>query len=311
MKLFPLRLIPDNTKIDFMGKRWVAFYLTILLVICSFGLFFSKSLNYGIDFTGGILIEVRIKEAPDLAKMRHMLTSLNVGEISLQTIGTDEDILIRVGGARDQKNDQLKNVELIKNTINQNIASGAEYRKIDFVGPQVGKELIQNGIYATLFSFLAIMLYIWMRFEWQYGVGLLIALVHDTIVSIGLMSLLHLEFNLTSIAALLTIIGYSVNDSVVIYDRIRENMRKYKKITISDLINISINETLSRTILTVSTTLLATLSLILFGGEAVRSFSIVVFSGIIIGTYSSIYISAPILIYLGLKNEQKKIDVKA
>jgi preprotein translocase subunit SecF len=305
MQLIPLRLIPDNTKIDFMGKKWGAFIITFLLVLTSFGFFFSKGLNYGIDFTGGVLIEARMGTAPDLSLMRHSLNELNIGEVSLQNVGSDKDILIRLGAHSASSEMQQKNIDLIKATIANKFGDNIDYRKIDYVGPQVGEELIRNGIYATILSFFAIMCYIWIRFEWQYGVGLLIALIHDTIVSIGFMSYMNLEFNLTSIAALLTIIGYSVNDSVVIYDRIRENMRKYKKITTAELINISINETLSRTILTVSTTLLATLALIIYAGEAVRSFSLVVFSGIIIGTYSSIYISAPILIYFNLINNNK------
>jgi preprotein translocase subunit SecF len=309
MQFFPLRLIPDNTKIDFMGKKTNAFIVTLSLVILSFSILFINGLNYGIDFSGGILIEAKFKKAPDLAQMRHVLNELNIGEISLQNISTDQDVLIRAGASKGSVEQQDHITKAIKNSLAANFNTDIDYRKTDYVGPQVGKELIKNGIYATILSFLAIMCYIWMRFEWQYGVGLLIALIHDTIVCLGFMSLMKLEFNLTSIAALLTVIGYSVNDSVVIYDRIRENMLKYKKFFSHKLINISINETLSRTILTVTTTLLATLALILFAGEAVRSFSLVVFSGIIIGTYSSIYISAPILIYFNLNNNsQEKIS---
>jgi preprotein translocase subunit SecF len=281
-----------------MKYQWIGFAISIILTLGSFYSFWARGLNFGIDFTGGILMEVKFTQTPDLAKMRHMLTELKRGEISLQSFGTD-NVMIRVG---DPSNDlQTPTVDLIKGKIDQNFANlKPEYRKVDYVGPQVGAELIKNGVYATVFSFLAIMLYIWLRFEWQYGIGLVLALIHDVIISLGFLSIIGLEFNLASIAAILTIVGYSVNDSVVIYDRIRENMRKYKRLEFNELINISINDTLSRTILTVVTTLLATLALIIFGGEAIKSFSIVVFFGIIAGTYSSIVVSAPILTYLGL-----------
>ncbi|MFN7038349.1 MAG: protein translocase subunit SecF [Alphaproteobacteria bacterium] len=300
-RLYPLRLIPERTNINFMGKRWISFTLSILMMIMSIGLIFSKGLNFGIDFTGGILIEARSSTPVDIAKMRYVLSNLNLGEVALQTYGSDQDLIIRVGVNKSQSLSDTKSIEAIKTALSTNFQTAMEYRKIDYVGPQIGAELIKNGILATIFSFIAIMIYISFRFEWQYGVGLLCALVHDAIVTIGFISLTNLEFNLTSIAAILTIIGYSVNDSVVIYDRIRENVKKPKKLNLYNLLNISINETLSRTILTVMTTLLSTLALILFGGEAIKSFSIVMFFGIIIGTYSSIYISAPILIYLEKK----------
>jgi preprotein translocase subunit SecF len=207
---------------------------------------------------------------------------------------------LRVGGGANEEQ-LMKNIETIKEALHKNFKYEIEYRKIDFVGPQVGNQLIQAGVQAMLLAFAAIMMYIWFRFEWQYGVGILIALLHDVIVGLGFMSITNLDFNLSSIAAILTIIGYSVNDSVVIYDRIRENFRKYHKRSVDEVINLSVNETLSRTTLTVLTTLIANLALILFGGEAIRSFSMLVFVGILVGTYSSIYISAPILTLFGLK----------
>jgi preprotein translocase subunit SecF len=214
--------------------------------------------------------------------------------------------MIKVGGKAAAKNSAKYEhaIALIKSELEKHVPE-IQYRKIDYVGPQIGKDLFYNGAYAALFSFMAIFAYIWLRFEWQFGLGLILALMHDTIATLGFMSLGLIEFNLTSIAAILTVVGYSVNDSVVIYDRIRENLRKYPKKGISELINMSLNETIFRTFLTISTTLLANLSLIVFAGEALRSFSLVVFSGIIIGTYSSIYISAPILIYFNLKPNSK------
>jgi preprotein translocase subunit SecF len=298
MKLFPVKILSDDLKIDFMGKRKISFTTTLIFIISSLFFLFAHNLNYGIDFTGGIIIEARSENNFDLAKIRDSLNKLKVGEVSLQNLGSDQDLLIKVGGKTNLENDKI--IELMKKKLRE-IDGNIEYRKIDYVGPQVGRELIENGIYASILSFLAIMIYIWFRFQWQYSVGLILALLHDVIVTIGFLSISHFEFNLASIAAILTIVGYSVNDSVVIFDRIRENIVKYKQNSISEIINISLNQTLSRTILTVSTTLLATLSLILFAGKTVESFSWVVFAGIIIGTYSSVYISAPVLIYFNLR----------
>lgn len=251
-------------------------------------------LNFGIDFAGGISIQARTSEEPDLSKMREVLGKLHIGEVVLQTFGHENDISIKVGGSGNEA-DLMKNIELIKETLKTHFPYDIDYRSVDFVGPQVGKQLIESGAMALVLSFMAIMIYVWIRFEWQFGVGVLIALIHDSIMSIGFMSITQLDFNLPSIAALLTIIGYSVNDSVVIYDRIRENLRKYRQKTTEEIINLSVNETLSRTTLTVLTVLLSNLALIIFGGEALRSFSMMVFFGIAAGTYSSIFISAPIL----------------
>ncbi|MDF2965186.1 MAG: secF [Rickettsiaceae bacterium] len=305
MKLYPLRLIPDNTSIDFMKLKKISFFISAILTIASFIALFTFKLNLGIDFAGGIVIEARTSEPADLSRMRSILTDLKIGEVSLQNFGSDKDISLRIGGGATEEQ-LMKNIEIIKETLKKNFNLKIEYRKIDFVGPQVGEQLIKAGIQAMLLAFLAIMIYIWIRFEWQYGIGILIALAHDVIVSLGFMSITQLDFNLSSIAAILTIIGYSVNDSVVIYDRIRENFRKYHKRTIDQIINLSVNETLSRTTLTVLTTLIANLALVLFGGEAIRSFSLLVFVGIAIGTYSSIYISAPILTLFGLKRGDTK-----
>ena len=300
MQLFPLKIFPSNTNFDFMRVKNLNYALSIFLFILSVVWVGIYKFNFGIDFAGGISMELRINQTPDLAKMRMVLNELNIGEIVLQNFGSDKDISIRAGISSEEN--LMHNIELIKSTLKQNFPYEIEYRKVDFVGPQVGNQMIQSGIMAMLLSFLSIMVYIWIRFEWQFGIGVLAALIHDAVLSLGFLSVTKLDFNLSTIAAILTIIGYSVNDTVVIYDRIRENLRKYNKKTIGTIINMSVNETLSRTTITVFTTLLANLALILYGGEAIKSFSILVFFGILIGTYSSIFISAPIITLFNFKN---------
>jgi preprotein translocase subunit SecF len=285
-----------------MSIHKIALGLSIIFMIASLVLVFTKGLNYGIDFAGGILIEVRIDENPDIAKIREVLSN-KIDDIHIQESG-ESDVQIRVSKA---SQDQDKLIKKIQNILAENFTK-VEYRKIDFVGPQVGSELIFKGFLALFLSFIFIMIYIWIRFDWQFGLGGIFALIHDAVVTLGFFSITGLEFNLTSIASILTIVGYSINDSVVIYDRIRENLRNYKKMDLKLLINSSTNSTLSRTILTASTTLISLLALILFGGEALFSFSVATFFGIALGTYSSIYISAPILLYFDpRKKDEKKI----
>ncbi|MCC8460416.1 MAG: protein translocase subunit SecF [Candidatus Megaira endosymbiont of Carteria cerasiformis] len=300
MQLFPLKIFPSNTNFDFMRVKNLNYALSVFLFILSLVWIGIYKFNFGIDFAGGISMELRINQTPDLAKMRMILNELNIGEIVLQNFGSDKDISIRAGISSEEN--LMHNIELIKSALKQNFPYEIEYRKVDFVGPQVGNQMIQSGIMAMLLSFLSIMVYIWIRFEWQFGIGVLAALIHDAVLSLGFLSVTKLDFNLSTIAAILTIIGYSVNDTVVIYDRIRENLRKYNKKTIGTIINMSVNETLSRTTITVFTTLLANLALILYGGEAIKSFSVLVFFGILIGTYSSILISAPIITLFNFKN---------
>ena len=294
-----IRVSLNNCKVDFMSIHKIALGLSIIFMIASLALVFTKGLNYGIDFAGGILIEVRIDENPDIAKIREVLSN-KIDDIHIQESG-ENDVQIRVSKA---SQDQDKLIKKIQNILEESF-SKVEYRKIDFVGPQVGSELIFKGFLALFLSFIFIMIYIWIRFDWQFGLGGIFALIH---VTLGFFSITGLEFNLTSIASILTIVGYSINDSVVIYDRIRENLRNYKKMDLELLINSSTNSTLSRTILTASTTLISLLALILFGGEALFSFSVATFFGIALGTYSSIYISAPILLYFDpRKKDEKKI----
>ena len=274
--------------------------MSVFCIIASLILVFVKGLNFGIDFAGGILIEARIAQDVDVSKVRDLITA-QIKDVQIQNVDK-EDLLIRVAKTNEAQDVVVKKIQEI---LNQNF-SKVEYRKIDYVGAQVGGELIKKGFLALILSFAFIMIYIWIRFDWQFGLGGIFALVHDAILTLGFFSLSGLEFNLTSIAAILTVIGYSINDSVVIYDRIRENLRRYKTMDLANLINSSTNSTLSRTVLTSSVTLFSLLALMIFGGEALHSFSCATFVGIVIGTYSSIYISAPILIYLDPRKKEKK-----
>jgi preprotein translocase subunit SecF len=295
----PIQFFPNKPHFDFMGKRWVGFTLSILLTLASFGVLFTKGLNLGIDFTGGILMEVHTEKPLDLAAMRETLGHHGFGEIALQNMGNANDVMVRIQVSKDD--DQAVVTAKVKELLNAEAGGMIDYRKIDYVGPTVGEELVQAGIMAVLCSFVAIMFYVWFRFEWQYGVGAILALFHDSVMILGFFAITRFEFGLTAIAAILTIVGYSINDSVVIYDRIRENMRRFKKMEVFEMLNLSINDTLSRTILTASTTLLASLALFIWGGEVIRGFSAAMVFGVIIGTYSSIYISAPALIYLNIR----------
>ncbi|HXE27591.1 MAG TPA: protein translocase subunit SecF [Stellaceae bacterium] len=289
----PLINIHRIPNINFMGLRHIGFALSALMTIASIVLFFTHGLNYGIDFSGGTIIEVRSTTGPaNLAKMRSDLDSLGLRDVTLQNFGGPEDVLIRLQEQSDKTQEQTVN------QIKQKLGSSFEYRRTEVVGPTVGAELIKAGAEATILALIAIAIYVWFRFEWPFGVGAMLSTLHDTITTIGLFSLLHIEFDLTTLAAILTIAGYSINDTVVIYDRMRETMRRYKSMDFSELINKSLNETLSRTILTVSTTALAVLSLLLFGGEVLRGFSIAMLWGIVIGTYSSLFIAAPLLYYI-------------
>jgi len=294
-----IRLFTNHPTFDFMGKRWIGFILSVLLTIGSIGLVMSKGLNFGIDFTGGILMEIHTGKEADLAAMRRLLSGKDFGEVSLQNSGSPSDVMIRIQVSPDR--DQGKMVEHVKGLLTEQTGGDITFRKVDYVGPTVGRELVQDGIIATILSFAAIMAYVWFRFEWQYGLGAILALLHDAIMVVGFFAVTQFEFGLTAVAAILTIVGYSINDSVVIFDRIRENLRRFKKKEVLELLNISINETLSRTILTAGTTLLASLALFLFGGDVIHGFSGAMVFGVIVGTYSSVFISAPTLLYLNIR----------
>jgi preprotein translocase subunit SecF len=289
-----MRLLPDVTRINFMGLRFFGFGLSGTVCAVSLILLLWHGLNFGIDFRGGLLMEVRAAQAVDLADTRAKLDSLGLGEIALQSFGQPTDVLVRIQEQPGGEAAQQAAVEKVKAAL----GSTYEFRRTEFVGPKVGGELIQAGVMATVLACLGIGLYIWFRFEWQYGVAALVALVHDVITTLGVYALTQYDFNLSTVAAVLTIAGYSINDTVVVFDRVRENVRKYKTMDLAQLLNQSCNETLSRTILTSSTTFIAVLSLYLVGGEALHSFSFGMLWGIIAGTYSSVLLAVPLLLYL-------------
>jgi preprotein translocase subunit SecF len=293
-----LRIVPDDTKFDFVRFRRISFPISAMLSIVAILLYFLHGLNFGIDFIGGTVMEVRAKSgAADLAKMRSTIGGLGLGEFQLQQFGAPEDVLVRISQQPGGDEAQQKAVEKVKGALGNEV----EYRRVEVVGPRVSGELLSYGIMGLMFAIGSIFVYLWFRFEWQFALGAMIANVHDLVLTIGFMSLLQIDFDLTSIAALLTILGYSLNDTVVIYDRIREILRRYKRLSMPELLNISINQTLSRSVITHVTVSLALLALLLFGGQAIHSFTATMMFGVVlVGTYTSIFIAAPILIYLGV-----------
>lgn len=295
--MFLLRLVPPGTKIPFVAFRQLFFILSAALIAASIGLFLTRGLNYGIDFQGGILIEIRTDSAADITGLRSTLSGLALGEVSLQEFGEPTDVLIRVQKQEGGEAAQQRAVETIKAALGE----GVTYRRTEFVGPKVGEELKEAGMLAVLLAIAGILLYIWFRFEWQFGLAAIIALTHDVLSTIGIFALLQLEFNLATVAAVLTIAGYSINDTVVVFDRIRENLRRYKKMPLGELLNLSINETLSRTTMTSLTTLIALLALFVLGGAVIHDFAFAMIWGVVVGTYSSIAVASPLLIYMKMK----------
>ena len=299
-----LRLIPAKTNFGFVALRVKGFILSSVLFVASIGLFLTVDLNYGIDFQGGILIEVGTPEPADLGLMRRALRGLGLGEVALQDFGSDREILIRIERQPGDSSAQQRAVVAVKESLAAEIPGEVSYRRVEFVGPKVSAELVRAGTLAGILAVVAMLIYIWFRFEWHFAVGAVTALVHDVILTIGIFALTRLEFNLSIIAAILTIVGYSVNDTVVVYDRIRENLRKYRRMPLVELLNVSINDTLSRTLMTSVTTLIALLTLFFFGGAVIQGFTFAMIWGVLVGTYSSIFIAAPLLIYLGLRREE-------
>jgi len=293
-----LRIVPDDTKFDFMRFRRISFPISALLSILAIGLYFFHGLNFGIDFVGGTLMEVQSKAGPaDIAKMRSTLEGLGVGEVQLQQFGGPSDVLIRLAQQPGGEEAQQVAVAKVKTALGDTV----EYRRLEVVGPRVSTEFLTSGTLGLMLAIVAILVYLWFRFEWQFALGAMIANVHDLVLTIGFMSVMQIDFDLTSIAALLTILGYSLNDTIVIYDRIREMLRRYKRMTMADLLNVSVNATLSRSIITHVTVTLALLALLLFGGRAIHSFTATMMFGVVlVGTYTSVFIAAPILIYLGV-----------
>jgi preprotein translocase subunit SecF len=293
-----LRIVPDDTTFDFIRFRRISFPVSALLTIMAITLYFTHGLNFGIDFKGGTLMEVQNKAgAIDLSKMRSTLAELSLGEVQLQQYGTADTVLIRI--AEQPGGEQAQQAAVVK--VRGALGDSVDYRRIEVVGPRVSGEFLYLGIIGIFGAIGAILIYLWFRFEWQFALGAMIANVHAIVLTLGFMSITQIDFDLTSIAALLTILGYSLNDTVVIYDRIREMLRRYKKMPMTDLLNKSINSTLSRSVITHVTVSLSLLALLLFGGEAIHSFTATMMFGVVlVGTYTSVFIASPILIYLGV-----------
>jgi preprotein translocase subunit SecF len=293
-----LRIVPDDTHFDFIRFRRISFPMSAILSILAITLYFTHGLNFGIDFIGGTRMEVQSKIGPiEIAKMRATLSGIGIGEVQIKEFGAPDTVEIKI--AQQPGGEQAQQAVVAK--VHSALGDDVDYRSVDVVGPRVSGELLHWGIIGIFVAILAILLYLWFRFEWQFALGAMIANVHDIVLTLGFMSITQIDFDLTSIAALLTILGYSLNDTVVIYDRIREMLRRYKKLPMTDLLNVSINATLSRSVITHVTVLLALLALFLFGGQAIHSFTAtMMFGAALVGTYTSVFIASPILIYLGV-----------
>lgn len=317
----PLKLIPDNTKIPFTRWRFAAFILSAVLVFGSITAVVTLGLNFGIDFRGGITIEVSDDQPIDIGSVRSTVSALGLGNVKVQAIqdfaSSEQGVVVFIeqqAAAGDETANEVAQQsasDRVQAALTTLLGDGIEFRKIEVVGPTVSGELIQRGAMAIALAIAMMLLYIWFRFEWQFSIGAIVALVHDVTITLGMFAIVRLQFNLEIIAAILTIVGYSVNDTVVVYDRIRENLRKYKKKDLAELVDQSINETLSRTVMTSGTTLLTLVALYFIGGEVLRGFSFSMIFGIIIGTYSSIFIASPFLLATGVKRDWSKTPVAA
>ena len=293
-----LHLIPHGTKIQFLNYRNIAYVVSGVAIVLSLAAYIMMGLNFGIDFKGGTLIEIQTKDGPaNIGSLRKTLGSLKLGDVQIQPFGAPNEVLIRIEQQKGGEEAQHNTITAIKNALGEHV----EYRRVEIVGPKVSGELITDGVLAVSLAIMAVLIYIWFRFEWQFGVGAVVALVHDVTLTVGVFSALQLEFNLSIIAAILTIVGYSLNDTVVVYDRVRENLRRYKKMPLEDLLNRSLNDTLSRTVMTSLTTLIALGALYIFGGEVIRGFTFGMIWGVVVGTYSSIFIAVPLLIFMNLR----------
>lgn len=302
-----------NIRFKFLRYRRLALAASGAFLVGSVLLFSLLGLNYGIDFRGGVMIDIGTKGPADIGELRSQIGSLGLGDVQIQRFGEPDNVLIRVeeqtasGETAEESAADLDVVTQIRELLGEEV----EYRRVEVVGPKVSGELIQSGTLAILGAMALVLVYIWFRFEWQFSIGAILALVHDVVVTIGVFSLLRLEFNLSIIAAILTIVGYSLNDTVVIYDRVRENLRKYKKMPLEELLDLSVNQTLSRTLITSVTTLLALAALYIFGGEVIRGFVFAMIWGVFVGTYSSIFIAAPLLLGLGVKRDWSGLESKS
>lgn len=302
-----IHLIPHDTKINFLRFHKITFLISMAMVVGSILLIAFKGLEFGVDFAGGILMEVKTQGPADLASMREQLSALGLGEVALQEFGSPDTVLIRLQRQGEEEGAQIAAIENVKTSLGPSV----QFRRTEFVGPKVGDELIRDATLATVLALFGIMAYVWFRYEWQFAVNCIVALVHDCITTIGLFALLGIQFDLNVVAAVLTIAGFSVNDTVVIYDRIREELRRYKKMPIRELINLSINRTLTRTIMTSGLAFLSVLAILLFGGPALRGFSLAMTWGIVIGTYSTICVATPMLIYMNLRRRKDDREAAA
>ncbi len=312
IKFIPI--IPHDTKIDFFGHRFYAFFASLVILGGATFCLMTKGLNFGVDFVGGTIMEIQTKTTPDLPHLREILHDLELGEVSIQEFGAPDNLMIRMrqqdGEAEAEKSiadtgaltPQQVAIQKVQTALDKEFGAGnVDYRRTEFVGPQVGKELKRDGLMAIIISMACIAGYIWFRFNWQYGVGAMLALLHDVMGILGLFSLTQMHFDLSTLAAILLVAGYSINETIIIFDRVRETLRKFKKMPMQDIINYSINSTLPRTMMTSGSTLLALLALYLFGGEVIRSFVSALFLGILIGTHSSYFVSSISLYYLKLR----------
>lgn len=298
-----LRLIPDDTKIPFMGTHKIWMAVSLLLCAAAIVLMFTKTLNFGVDFTGGILMEIDTGKSADLEVMRGHLGGLGVGTVALQEFGSASAVLIRLPQQEGGEAAQNEAIQKVRASLATQYGEGVTYRRVELVGPKVGGELIQDGIIAVIVAIALMLIYVWFRFELPFGVGAVVAILHDVLFTLGIYALSDFEFSLSTVAAVLLIIGYSMNDTVVVYDRVRENLRKYKALPLADLIDRSVNETLSRTIVTSVTTLIALGALLAFGGDVIRDFAFAMFVGVIVGTYSSIFVASASLLYIRPKRK--------
>lgn len=303
-----LKLVPQETKINFIGARKIAAVMSITLAIASIILFAVNSLNYGIDFKGGITVEVgHESEAVPIVELRELMASMQLGDVTVKRFGSDQEVLIRIERQPGGDAAQSQAMSNVRSTISEAFPE-LVYRQGNIIGPVVSGELKRDGTIAVTVAVFLVLLYIWFRFEWQFGLGAVIALVHDVLLTIGFFAITRLEFNLTIIAALLTIVGYSLNDTVVVYDRVRENIRKYRKLEMTEVLNLSLNQTLSRTLMTSVTTLLALFALYFLGGEAISGFTAAMIWGVVIGTYSSVFVASPLLLFFKIRRESMLLN---
>ena len=315
MALALVRLIPTDTNIPFIKVRFAAFLVSVALILGSLGAFFTLGLNFGIDFRGGTAIEVRTEGPADLGALRSVMEGLQLGDVQVQGFGSENEALVRVGQVSAERVNELEghaveNDAEAQQAVRQYVSDtlerefpGITFQKIESLSPQVSGELVVAGATSIGVALFLMLVYIWFRFEWQYSVGAIVALIHDVIATVGMFSVTQMTFDLATVAAILTIVGYSMNDTVVVYDRIRENLRKYKKMPLPEVLNLSINDTLSRTILTSATTLVALISLYLIGGASLEGFAFAMIWGIVIGTYSSIFVASPLLLFTQVQRD--------